>query len=304
MNSHVRVNIEANFAALQVLLCSAYKVLMYLANRADPTGVCFPAVKTIANGCGLHEDTVEKALKSLCEYGYICYLRKNAYDEVLEQKLPNVYQVSPAFLEIAPANQAAAWNKWNKYAAKISPINQQQDQVQLTSTINQLHKQQQQPSENEAAENVAQSENVEMKTSELPTAKSQPQKQQREPQRVASQRSLPIQSSAIVKKFTNPLSIVEPLPDGLSELLAERVNSYGIPKPMARGFVHKYGYEHVAKSATYFEFVRSFQGDIKNPGGFFRSVLEHGTADVDLPAAQQLIEVHARKNEYDAFLES
>lgn len=286
MNSHIRVNIEANFAALSLLMCSAYKVLIYLANRADKVGRCWPSVRTIADGCSLHEDTVEKALKSLETYGYICYLRKNAYDPILEQKLPNVYQVSPYFLELSADNRQAALDLWAQYAAKISPINQQQNHVPLTKASNQGQKQQQQGPE-----------------SKPPTENRQPQEQpaQRQPRNeVATTRR-----SAIVKKYTNPISIIEALPDGLQELLAERINGYGIPRPMARGFVFKYGYETVHKACSYFEFVRAMQ-DIAHPGGFFRSVLEHGTADADLPEQQQLLQrdYSGKYAELDAFIES
>lgn len=298
MNSHVRVNIEANFAALQALHCSAYKVLMYLANRADSIGRCFPARDTIADECNLHWQTVDKALESLESQGYMVYLRQNAYDPILGKKLPNVYMVSPLFLELSESAKESAINLWNDFS-KISYINQQQNHVPKNNTSNQHQKQQQQPLKAVTPDAPAQPKIVDSKKTK--TAKSEPQKTASAA--TTTQRSEnKSRSSAIVKKFTNPLSITEPLPDGLSELLAERVNSYGIPKPMARGFVHKYGYEHVAKSCTYFEFVRHTQQDIKSPAGFFRSILETGTADETLPVETQL--VSRDYSEYDSYLES
>lgn len=284
MNNHIRVNTEANFAALSLLLCSAYKVLMYLAGRADRVGRCWPSVRTIAEGCALHEDTVEKALKSLEAYGYICYLRKNAYDPILEQKLPNVYQVSPYFLELGRDYRQQALELWAKHAAKISPINQQQNQFQEsipgTNTRN---------NNNKALE------------SEPQTATAEPPKQPA--QRQTRSEAPKSQNSAIVKKYTNPVSITEPLHDGLQELLAERLNSYKIPKPMARGFVFKYGYQEVSKAVTYFEFVRLFQ-EIASPAGFFRHILEHGTADADLPEQMQLQQRDYTGGAYADFVES
>lgn len=271
MNSHIRVNLEANFAALQVLECSAYKVLMYLAGRADSIGRCYPGVTLIAQECNLHPDTVYKALNSLCELGYMLYLRKNAYDPILGKKLPNVYMVSPSFLELSDTCKVSANNLWHSHYPKISDINQQQNQVPGINNSNQYQNQQQQGPETE-------------------TAKPQTAKPQKQPaQRQTRSAAITTGNSAIVKKYTNPVSITEPLPDGLQELLAERLNSYGIPKPMARGFVFKYGYETVHKSCSYFEFVRLMQ-DIQRPGGFFRSILEHGSADADLPEQMQLVE--------------
>lgn len=282
MNSHIRINLEANFVALRVLECSAYKVLLYLAGRADSVGRCWPSVETIAEGTSLHPQTVYKALNSIVACGYLVFLRQNAYDPILGKKLPNVYMVSPHFLELSPAALVEATNLWNGAFTKISYINQQQNHVPGINTRDQYQNQQQQGPESE-------------------TAKSEPQKQpaQRQPRSAAKT----TRSSAIVKKYTNPVSITEALPDGLSELLAERINGYGIPKPMARGFVFKYGYETVHKSCSYFEFVRAMQ-DIQQPGGFFRHILEHGAADESLPQQQQLLQRDYTGGSYADYVES
>lgn len=303
MTLHIRIQNAANLIALQVLECSAYKVLMYLATRADKVGRSYPAVETIAQDCAMHTQTVYKALDSLVAEEYICYLRKNAYDPIIGKKLPNVYMVSPHFMELAADNLIEAHNLWSSHFTKISYINQQQNHVQESVPYNQLQKQQQQPQKVNPDTNAENFENANPKISKTQTAKSQPQKTASAA--TTTQRSEnKARSSAIVKKYTNPLSITEPLPDGLSELLAERVNSYGIPKPMARGFVFKYGYEHVSKSATYFEFVKHVQSDIKSPAGFFRSILENGTADSDLPEQMQLVGGSRDYSEYDDYLES
>ena len=284
MNSHIRVNLEANFAALHVLDCSAYKVLMYLANRADSVGRCYPSVETIAQGCNLHVQTVYKALNSLVTCGYMVFLRHNAYDPILGKKLPNVYMVSPYFLELAESCFLEATKLWSGAFTKISYINQQQNQFQEST-----------PGTNTITNN----NNPVGQPPEPQTAKRQEQPAQRQPRSEAPKSK----NSAIVKKYTNPVSITEPLPDGLQELLAERLNSYKIPKPMARGFVFKYGYQEVTKAVTYFEFVRVFQ-EIASPAGFFRHILEHGAADADLPEQMQLQQRDYTGGAYADFVES
>lgn len=286
MDIHLRIKNSANRIALKDLKCSTYKVLMYLSTCADEVGRCYPSVKTIAKDCDLCDDTVYSALQDLCGQGYMHYLKKAFYDHISGKHEHAVYQVSPNFLEIAVKNLAMAEALWRRDFQNpiFSGSNQQQNHVPEASTIKQLQNQQQQPTSDSGK-----SEPQEQ------TANRKPQKQQREPQRIASQRSLPNQNSAIVKKYTNPISIIEPLPDELSEQLAQRVNTYKIPMPMARGFVHKYGYAKVEQSANYFEFARTFQA-IGNAGGFFRSILEHGLYDE--------ISVDNRRKEFDDYLES
>jgi hypothetical protein len=48
-----------------------YRVLSHLWRRANRQNVCWPSVQTIADGCRLHRDTVEKALRGLTTWKLI-----------------------------------------------------------------------------------------------------------------------------------------------------------------------------------------------------------------------------------------
>lgn len=49
----------------------AKTVMFYLVNRSNKELTCFPAIPTIARETGLSERTVQRALKELCEEGYV-----------------------------------------------------------------------------------------------------------------------------------------------------------------------------------------------------------------------------------------
>lgn len=49
----------------------AKTVMFYLANRSNKELTCFPAIPTIAKETGMSERTVQRALKELCEEGYV-----------------------------------------------------------------------------------------------------------------------------------------------------------------------------------------------------------------------------------------
>ena len=49
----------------------AKTIMFYLVNRSSRELTCFPAIPTIARETGLSERTVQRALKELCEEGYI-----------------------------------------------------------------------------------------------------------------------------------------------------------------------------------------------------------------------------------------
>lgn len=49
----------------------ARTVMFYLVNRSNKELTCFPAIPTIARETGLCERTVQRALKELCEQGFI-----------------------------------------------------------------------------------------------------------------------------------------------------------------------------------------------------------------------------------------
>ena len=54
-------------------------VLQCLVYHADKEGSCFPALKTIAVECGYSLSTVKRALRELCEAGYI--VKQERFDE-------------------------------------------------------------------------------------------------------------------------------------------------------------------------------------------------------------------------------
>ena len=49
----------------------AKTIMFYLVNRSNKELTCFPAIPTIAKETGLSERAVQRALKELCEEGYI-----------------------------------------------------------------------------------------------------------------------------------------------------------------------------------------------------------------------------------------
>lgn len=54
-------------------------VLQCLVYHADKDGSCFPALKTIATECGYGLSTVKRALRELCDAGYI--VKQARFDE-------------------------------------------------------------------------------------------------------------------------------------------------------------------------------------------------------------------------------
>lgn len=49
----------------------AIAVYLYLYDRADRDGKCFPAIPTIAQHIGLSQSTVRRAIKDLCTAGFL-----------------------------------------------------------------------------------------------------------------------------------------------------------------------------------------------------------------------------------------
>lgn len=306
MESHIRVYIQANWDALMHLPCAAYKVLMALVARGDNVGRSFPSAERIADDTGLHPSTVYSALNQLEQARYIGFLRRNEYDPVIGRKMPNVYQVTPHFMTIAVECQPEALEIWKSlYPSMPLPmphilasdsINQQQEpafknQPKVTST----RKQQQQQTYSTEGETA--------KTDKPQTAKNNRENADGESTGVALQRSEKSKSSAIVKNYTNPDSIAAPLPDGLQECLAERVNGFGIPIMLARGLVSAHGYEAVHIACNQLDATRARQ-TIDNPGGFLRYLLQNRILDDRLPELMKPKKRDYSLEEYDEFFES
>ena len=68
----------------------AKAVYVYLADRADKEGTCFPAYKTIAHDMGLSVSTVKRAIADLEEAGCI---KKTARFHVRNGRRSNLYQL-------------------------------------------------------------------------------------------------------------------------------------------------------------------------------------------------------------------
>ena len=49
----------------------AVAVYMYLRDRADPQGRCWPSIRTIGRELGLSRSTVKRALEDLVKSGYL-----------------------------------------------------------------------------------------------------------------------------------------------------------------------------------------------------------------------------------------
>lgn len=290
MNSHTRIQCTPNLIAIQQLECSTYKILMYLAARSNQYGVCYPLPKTIAQDAGLCATTVYSALDELSSNGYIKYLRKAFYNRFTNESINAIFQVSPYFLEIAFDFQNDAFEMWHENGnVKISLSNQQQELPSQSNSINQLQ------------ETTTTTKNSKSDSDEKPR-KANREKQTATAQQTAQQtNSAPQQkseSSAIVKKFTNPTGIAQPLPDALSEKLAERLNVWKIPMPLARGLIFKFGYDNVDRAANYTEFCSKMQ-DIQTMAGFFRTTLETNTHDIELVES-----VDKKRKEYDDLFDS
>ena len=237
---------------------------MYLATRADNVGVCYPAPKTIAEHIGINVDCVYDKLQELFTWGYAKILRNAFYDRLTKKSSPAVFQVSPHFMEIAEQFFADALDLWNTgFQNRVIPkSNQQQEPTSETTSFNQ-------PQETTTTTNNRDSEK------ESATAKSEkPQRQQTN----NAQRPEKSDSSAIVKNYTNPISIAHPLED-LSESLATKISGLDIKIIMARGFIAEYGYAQCETAYNHLQFLQTRQ-DIANPSGFYRYLLQSNMANI------------------------
>jgi len=262
--SHIRVKCTAIRTAIQQLDCSTLKVLMYLSSRTDSRGVCFPATRTIESDCDLSDNCVYKALKELVMYGYIQYLQKAYHDRISGKSSSAVYQVSPHFMEISDEKILEALALWARDFQ--NPIflesNQQQEAVPENNDSIQFQK----------TTTTTNSDSDE----KLPTAKSEKPKQQREQTNSVPQPKS--ESSAIVKNYTNPILISQPLPD-LNEQLAESLSTIQIKIIMARGFIAQYGYDLCNMAYKHLQHIQQNQ-TIDNPAGFYRYLLQSNMANV------------------------
>lgn len=260
--SHIRIKFTASLTALQDLEPYSYKVLMYLASRSDSVGVCFPAPKTIAEHISISLNCVYDKLQELVTYGYIKFLRKAYYDDLTKKSSPAVFQVSPHFLEIAEKFHLQALGLWSTGI----PIHVKHESNQ----------QQELPSEQTALNQPQETTTTTNSDSDSETANRKPQKQQREQTNSAPQQKANV--PPIVKNYTNPILITQPLPD-LNEQLAESLSTIQIKIIMARGFIAQYGYDLCNMAYKHLQHIQQNQ-TIDNPAGFYRYLLQSNMANV------------------------
>lgn len=298
MDSHIRVYIEANWNALGCLPPIAYKVLLCLVQRADGVGRCFPSAERIADDCGCQVDSVWRSLKTLEDGRYIGYLRRNEQDPITGRWLPNVYMVNPHFICIAVEQQESAMQLWSAvYSNHPMPLsdfqgtNQQQEPTPETNTskpTKETNNNNQRSSESVGDAETPQAQKLageKSKKAKKPTTKPQDDSQngaeQQNQQSEAPQRSKKRGSSA--PTYKNPDPIAAPIPDGLLEALANRVNQLGVPIPLARGFVMGYGADTVESALLQVAAAKRHGQEIQNEGGFFRHLLQNNLIDSSLP---------------------
>ena len=63
-----------NFIYAEDLSHREKTVYIYLRDRADASGVCWPGIKTIARDMNLSRSTVKRALTDLGQHGYLAKL--------------------------------------------------------------------------------------------------------------------------------------------------------------------------------------------------------------------------------------
>lgn len=285
MDSHLRIKFTASLTALQDLEPYSYKVLMYLATRADNFGICFPAPKTIAEHIGISVNCVYDKLQELFTWGYAKLLRNAFYDRLTKKSSPAVFQVSPHFMEIADSFFAEALEYWNTgFQIHVKHgSNQQQEPPALNNTI-----------ETES-ETTTTTNN---RDSEKESAKSEPPKTTAQPTNSAQRTNR--ESSGFVKKYTNPILITSEL-ESLQESLAVKLSELEIKITLARGFITEYGYGQCDVAYNHLQVLLERQ-EIENPSGFYRYLLQSNMANVLTSMRDKKDDSHRR--EYDDYLES
>jgi hypothetical protein len=196
-------------------------------------------------------------------YGYIQYLQKAYHDRISGKSSSAVYQVSPHFMEISDEKILEALALWARDFQ--NPIflesNQQQEAV---------------PENNDSIQFQKTTTTTNNRDSDSETANRKPQKQQREQTNSVPQQKANV--PPIVKNYTNPILITQPLPD-LNEQLAESLSTIQIKIIMARGFIAQYGYDLCNMAYKHLQHIQQNQ-TIDNPAGFYRYLLQSNMANV------------------------
>lgn len=290
---HSRTDTAQDDIALLCLSGCEFKAYRYLVNRADPIGVSYPKIETIAAAIGYGVREVQRALDVLNDNDVIRYRRKNAFNPVTRRKESNVYQVNPDILVIAEAFEAEARSEWDALINQCgnvsiglwSHINQHQEPTPITSVINQRqnhhHRAGAASNANDqgqsAVQNGAAAGNGKSKTdsgradSETPTSAKR---------NGTSKSSVPPERP----KFTNPKAVNQEFVSEEHESLAKLIRDLGIGLPLARGFVVEYG---VGRVTSALDETVAMGTEARKPAALFRSILQTRLADEFAVARQK-----------------
>lgn len=283
---HSRTDTEQDDNLLWCLPDIEYKAYRYLVNRADPIGVCYPKIVTIAEAIAHSEREVQRALETLHDNTVFRYRRRNAVDPATRRRLHNVYQVNPLLLVIAAEFEAEAWSEWDALINQCgnvstrlpSRINQHQEPIPLTntsepapltSTTNRTLKK-----GGGAAADDANQPAGDGKTKNQKPAGEATQREARSDQRGAHEPKSSVPPER--PQYVNPPLVNSNLPDAAHEGLAAEIRQFSIAMPLARGFVVTYGYSRVRLA---FDQVRKMGEKARDPAAVFRSIVQVRLAD-------------------------
>lgn len=278
---HSRTDTTQDDIALRCLSGCEYKVYRYLVNRADPIGVSYPKIETIAAAVGYGVREVQRALEVLNDNDVIRYRRKNAFDRETRRKISNVYQVNPDILVVAEAREAEARSEWDALILQCgnvsiglwSHINQHQEPTPLTNASNQY--QEPPPPRGRGFKHEEPTANGKGKNGSGHDA----------PTPTSAQRNGTSKSSVPPErpKFTNPKAVNETFVSQEHEALADQVRDLGIALPLARGFLLEYGIE---RARLALDETLLMGADARKPAAVFRAILQSRLAD-DVAVARQ-----------------
>lgn len=73
----------------------AIAVYMYLYDRADQEGKCFPSIPTIARHTSLSQNTVRRAIRDLCKAGFLTVVERHRANGADSSNLYLLYHPPP-----------------------------------------------------------------------------------------------------------------------------------------------------------------------------------------------------------------
>ena len=73
----------------------AIAVYMYLYDRANKDGTCFPSIPTIARHTGLSQSTVRRAIRDLCNEGFLTVSERHRTNGADSSNLYLLYHPPP-----------------------------------------------------------------------------------------------------------------------------------------------------------------------------------------------------------------